>query len=93
VIQSFKDPEAEAIFTSRRRSKRYGNLQNVIERKLFMLDRAIVLHDLAKPPGNQLEALQRDRLGQHAIRINQQYRLCFRWTATGPADVEITDYH
>ena len=58
-----------------------------------MLDSAAVLTDLAVPPGNRLEALAGDRSGQHSIRINDQYRICFRWTDAGPDDVEITDYH
>jgi proteic killer suppression protein len=58
-----------------------------------MLHRAANLNDLRVPPGNRLEKLSGDRAGQHSIRINDQFRICFRWTATGPADVEITDYH
>lgn len=58
-----------------------------------MLDAAVVLRDLATPPGNHLEALRGDRAGQHSIRINQQYRICFVWTDEGPASVEIVDYH
>ena len=92
VIQSLRDTEAAAIFAGTR-SKVYGNLQSVIERKLRMLNRATTLQDLGSVRGNGLEALQRDRLGQHSIRINDQYRLCFRWTTQGPADVEIVDYH
>ncbi len=62
-------------------------------RKLFQLDEARALVDLKVPPKNRLEALKRDRLGQHAIRINDQYRICFRWLEDGPHDVEIVDYH
>lgn len=58
-----------------------------------MLDAAAVLDDLKAPPGNQLEALKGDRAGQHSIRVNDQFRICFVWTAAGPADVEFTDYH
>ncbi len=58
-----------------------------------MLDAAVVLKDLATPPGNQLEALKQDRAGQHSIRINDQYRICFVWTDDGPRSVEIVDYH
>ena len=61
--------------------------------KLDMLDSAAVLNDLAVPPGNRLERLAGDRRGQHSIRINDQYRICFRWTDAGPDQVEITDYH
>lgn len=62
-------------------------------RRLAMLNRAARLGDLRVPPGNQLEALRGDRAGQHSIRINDQFRICFVWTAAGPADVEIVDYH
>ncbi len=62
-------------------------------RKLRQLEVAAQLDDLRIPPGNRLEALKRDRVGQHSIRINDQFRLCFRWTNTGPEDVEIVDYH
>lgn len=92
MIQSFRDSEAEAIFTGGR-SKRFGNLQSVIERRLRMLNCTTSLQDLASVRGNHLEALQGTRIGQHSIRINDQYRLCFRWTTEGPADVEVTDYH
>ena len=61
--------------------------------KLDMLDAALSLDDLKSPPGNQLEALSGNRKGQHSIRVNQQWRVCFVWTAAGPADVEIVDYH
>ena len=61
--------------------------------KLVMLDAAETLDDLRVPPGNRLEALRGDRAGQHSIRINQQWRICFHWTDAGPADVEIVDYH
>jgi proteic killer suppression protein len=62
-------------------------------RKLVMIDAAVVLDDLRVPPGNRLEALKGDRVGQHSIRINQQGRICFRWTKAGAEDVEIVDYH
>ena len=62
-------------------------------RKLAMLNRAGKLDDLRVPPGNRLEALKGERAGQHSIRVNDQYRVCFAWTAEGPKDVEIVDYH
>lgn len=62
-------------------------------RKLVMLDIAAAVDDLRVPPGNRLEALKGDRKGQHSIRVNQQWRVCFRWTDAGPAEVEIVDYH
>ena len=68
-------------------------LARVAQRKLRQLDEAGDLGELREPPGNRLEALVRDRAGQHSIRINQKYRICFRWTARGPAEVEIVDYH
>ena len=92
MIRSFRCAETQAIFEGRR-SRRFGNLQNIIERKLFMLNNAIVLSDLKSPPNNQLEALDEDRVGQHSIRVNKQFRLCFRWTPTGPTEVEVVDYH
>ena len=64
-----------------------------MHRKLVMVHAAAKLEDLRVPPGNRLEALKGDRKGQHSIRVNQQWRVCFRWTQSGPADVEILDYH
>jgi proteic killer suppression protein len=70
-----------------------AELQKLASRKLRMVDAAVRLDDLRFPPGNQMEALRGDRVGQHSIRINGQYRICFAWTAMGPADVEVVDYH
>jgi proteic killer suppression protein len=81
-----------ALFEGRRVPK-FVNIQSVAERKLAMLDAAKVLADLKSPPGNRLEALSGDRLGQHSIRINDQWRVCFVWTDAGPEAVEIVDYH
>lgn len=92
MIQSFRCSETQAVFQGGR-SKVFGNFQNVLERKLQMLDAAVVLGDLRAPRANRLEALQGNRAGQHSIRINDQYRICFRWTPQGPADVETVDYH
>jgi proteic killer suppression protein len=69
------------------------NLWKIAVRKLDQLDSAVSLNELRVPPGNQLEALTRERKGQHSIRINDQYRVCFKWIETGPIDVEIADYH
>ena len=76
---------------ARRRLPR--SLWEVAARKLDALDQAEILDDLRVPPGNRLEALRGDRHGQHSIRINDQYRICFRWTDSGPVDVEVVDYH
>lgn len=70
-----------------------GNIWNIVARKLDQLDSVVSLNELRVPPGNRLEELKRDRKGQHSIRINDQYRICFKWTEAGPKDVEITDYH
>ena len=76
-----------------KRSRRFVNIETVAMRKLAMLNRAAALSDLRVPPNNQLEALKGDRFGQHSIRINRQWRVCFAWTDAGPAEVEIVDYH
>ena len=75
------------------RVARFANIQTIAMRKLAMLNQAGRLDDLPVPPGNRLEALRRDRAGQHSIRVNDQFRVCFRWTEAGPEDVEIVDYH
>lgn len=93
MIQSFADPETELIWTGRRSRKLPPDIQSVALRKLRILNQARVLNDLRVPPGNRLEALKADRLGQHSIRINNQWRICFLWHEGGPKDVEITDYH
>ncbi|MFN0178258.1 MAG: type II toxin-antitoxin system RelE/ParE family toxin [Gemmatimonadales bacterium] len=97
MIQSFADAATADLFHGRatkgaRRTCPVA-LWRVARRKLDQLNGAVALEDLRAPPGNRLEALQADRAGQHSIRINDQYRVCFRWTAAGPADVEVTDYH
>ena len=75
------------------RVARFANIQTVAMRKLAMLNQAARLDDLRVPPGNQLEALTGDRAGQHSIRVNDQFRVCLRWTDAGPEEVEIVDYH
>ena len=75
------------------RTARFANIQTVAMRKLAMLNQAARLDDLRVPPGNRLEALTGDRAGQHSIRVNDQFRVCFRWTDAGPEEVEIVDYH
>ena len=91
MIVSFRDADTEALASGRRVS-RFVNIEAVARRKLRQLEIAGRLEDLRVPPGNRLEALTRERLGQHSIRVNDQFRLCFRWTDAGPADVEIVDY-
>ena len=97
MIRSFRDGATEDIFnradTKRARKVCPSVLWNIARRKLEWLDSAGSLEDLRVPPGNRLEALKKDRRGQHSIRINDQYRVCFTWAEAGPTDVEITDYH
>jgi len=92
MIVSFKDADTEAL-AGGRRVKRFVNIEAVARRKLRQLQIAGRLDDLRVPPGNRLEALKGDRSGQYSIRVNDQYRVCFRWTAAGAQDVEIVDYH
>jgi proteic killer suppression protein len=75
------------------KSSKFSAILKVATRKLTMLDAAVTLDFLRSPPGNRLEKLERDRLGQHSIRINDQWRICFVWTDNGPSEVEIVDYH
>jgi proteic killer suppression protein len=91
-IVNFQCADTEKLFTTGR-SRRFGSIKTVAERKLVQLAAAVSLESLRAPPGNRLEALQGDRAGQHSIRINDQWRLCFVWTAQGPSHVEIVDYH
>lgn len=93
MIQSFADPEAELIWSGQRSRRLPADIQNIALRKLRLLNQARVLGDLRVPPGNRLEALKLDRLGQHSIRINDQWRICFVWNEGGPTRVEIVDYH
>lgn len=93
MIRSFADRETERLFKRTRVKRIPANLQRVALRKLRMLHRSINLKDLRVPPANRLEALKGDRKGQHSIRINDQFRICFRWEAGDAYDVEIVDYH
>lgn len=92
MIISFRCSDTEALANGRR-VKRFSNIESVARRKLRQLQIADNLQDLRIPPGNRLEALKRDRAGQHSIRVNDQFRVCFRWSAVGAEDVEIVDYH
>jgi toxin HigB-1 len=93
MIQSFADSETELIWSGRRSRKLPATIQDVALRKLRILNQARVIGDLRVPPGNRLEALKADRLGQHSIRINDQWRICFVWDEGGPARVAIVDCH
>lgn len=92
MIATFKDADTKAL-ASGRRVKRFASFESVARRKLRQLQIAGRLDDLRVPPGNRLEALRGDRAGQHSIRVNDQFRVCFRWTMAGAEDVEIVDYH
>lgn len=92
MIKSFRCPDTQSLFETGR-TRRWQTIRLVAERKLAQLDAAAPLEFLRSPPGNRLEPLHGSRAGQHSIRINDQWRVCFRWTATGPEDVEIVDYH
>ena len=92
MIRSFKDRDTESLARGIR-VKRFRPFERVARRKLRQLEIAGSLEDLRIPPGNHLEALRGDRQGQHSIRINDRYRICFVWTESGPAGVEIVDYH
>ena len=92
MIRSFKDRDTRRFFEGRRVAAFQGFVDQAV-RRLVLLDSAETLGDLAALPGNRLEALRGGRAGQHSIRINAQWRVCFRWTDEGPEDVEIVDYH
>lgn len=91
-IQSFRCPGTQALFDLER-VRRWANIETAALKKLRILHAAHVLQDLRIPPGNRLEALKGDREGQHSIRINARWRVCFVWTPEGPKEVEIADYH
>lgn len=97
VIRSFRDQATEDLFNGRNtkaaRQRLPRALWKAATRRLDALDQAEILDDLRVPPGNRLEALRGDLQGQHSIRINDQYRICFQWTETGPVEVEVVDYH
>lgn len=93
MIKSFRDKKTRTLFERGHGDKKWQSFEHVARRKLVMLDAAGSLRDLQRPPNNKLEALKRERKGQHAIRINDQHRVRFRWDAGHAYDVEITDYH
>lgn len=93
MIRSFADVETALIWDGRRSRKLPSDIQTIALRKLRMLNQARVLTDMRIPPGNRLELLKGNRAGQHCIRINDQWRVCFIWDDGGPRDVAIVDYH
>lgn len=93
MIRGFADPETEKIWAGVRSRKLPADIQAVAFRKLRLLNQARTVSDLRAPPDNRLEMLKGDRVGQHSIRINDQWRICFVWSEGGAADVEIVDYH
>ena len=93
MILSFKDKETEKIFNRLYSRKLPEQIQKTAMRKLWQINAAINIVDLRVPPANHLEALQKDRIGQFSIRVNDQYRICFRWSDGNALDVEIVDYH
>jgi proteic killer suppression protein len=93
MIKSFKNAETEAAFEGESRKGFPADLLKIARRKLQMIAAASVLIDLKVAPGNRLEALKGDRKGQHSVRVNDQFRICFIWTDEGARDVEFTDYH
>jgi proteic killer suppression protein len=93
VIRSFRSVETERVWSGERSRRLPGDIQATARRKLRYLDQARTLRDLAVPPGNRLEALSGNRTGEHSIRVNDQWRICFVWRDGDAHDVEIVDYH
>ena len=97
MLRAFKNKATEDVYNGKATKAALRlcpkSLWKIAVRKLDQLDSVLSLDELRVPPGNRLEALSGNRVGQYSIRINDQYRVCFRWTETGPVDVEITDYH
>ena len=92
MIQSFHSKDTEQLFLTGH-SRRFASIKAISERKLQQLDSAVILEFLRSPPGNHLEQLSGTRRGQHSLRVNLQWRICFSWTESGPKNVEIVDYH
>ena len=92
TIRSFRCTDTQSLYDGKK-PRRFRNIEAGAQRKLQMLDDAEELRDLGSPPGNRLEALSGNRVGQHSIRVNDQWRMCFVWTAAEPESIEIVDYH
>ncbi|MDQ8183686.1 type II toxin-antitoxin system RelE/ParE family toxin [Pelagicoccus sp. SDUM812005] len=92
MIRSFSDKATRELWENEK-SRRFASVARVALRRLIQLNAAESLDDLRVPPGNHLESLSGDREGQHSMRVNRQYRICFSWTDEGPVNVEIVDYH
>ena len=93
MLQSFADKDTERVWKRERLRKFHPDIQRIALRKLAILDAAESLSDLRIPPRNRLEKLSGNRSGQHSICVNDQWRICFRWTKAGPEEISITDYH
>ena len=93
MIKSFKDREAERIYSRRFSRKLPHDIQEIALRKMKMINNAVSINDLRIPPANRLEKLEKDRTGQYSVRINDKWRICFKWRDGDAYDVEITDYH
>ncbi len=93
MLRSFRDAETEKVFRRQRSRKLPPDVQRRAHRKLLLLHAALRLDELRVPPGNRLEVLSGDRAGQHSIRVNDQWRICFRWEDADAYDVELCDYH
>lgn len=93
AIQPFADANTEKVWRRQRVARLRADIQRAAQKKLRLLNAAGALGDLRVPPGNRLEKLTGNRAGQHSIQVNDQFRICFTWTAAGPTDVEIVDYH
>ncbi len=93
MLRSFADKDTERVWRRERSRRLDPTTQRAALRKLLILDAADTLDDVRTPPGNRLEKLRGDRAGQYSIRVNQQWRICLRWTTAGPEDVEVVDYH
>ncbi|MGH8019963.1 MAG: type II toxin-antitoxin system RelE/ParE family toxin [Opitutaceae bacterium] len=93
MIKGFRGAAAESIFLDLPQRRLHPDVARIARRKLVQIDLAVTINDLRVPPANRLEALKGDRKGQHSIRINARWRICFRWTGSDAIDVEIVDYH